>query len=132
MLYMEKKLPPNLGEFSTALLINAIYRRTNDAISQERSALNCWIPTATRQRRTDPATIDEGWPPSSQLSSKWRNSACDSLDVLHWSANSKTMRPQWSRASNDPAPPSGKADYIDPHGTYPGTRNPFVIASDRL
>ncbi|KAJ5611065.1 hypothetical protein N7510_007784 [Penicillium lagena] len=92
MLYMEKKLPPNLGEFSTALLINAIYRRTNDAISQERSALNSWVPTATRQRRTDPATINESWPPSSQLSSKWRNSACDSLDVLHWSANSKTMR----------------------------------------
>jgi hypothetical protein len=91
---MEKRLPPNLSDFSTTLLILAIYRKNKEVIREEQSELSAWVPKAEvqmRARRLD-RPVGETWPPSSTLLSKWRNSACDSLDILHWSANSKVAR----------------------------------------
>ncbi|KAK0371610.1 hypothetical protein CLIM01_11036 [Colletotrichum limetticola] len=70
MLYMEKRLPPNLGDFSTMVL-----------------TLNSWTPTADVQKCGPGDTVEETWPPSLPILSRWRNSACDSLDLLHWNAN---------------------------------------------
>jgi hypothetical protein len=91
---MEKRLPPNLTEFSTTVLILAIYRKNKDVIREQQTELSTWVPTAKSQARTLQFDGDRGetWPPSSPLLSKWRNSACDSLDILHWSANSKVAR----------------------------------------
>jgi hypothetical protein len=47
-----------------------------------------WTPSARSQPGTN-FQDTELWPPSSQYFSRWRNSACDCLDILHWSANSK-------------------------------------------
>lgn len=80
---MEKRLPQGLGEFSTGILINTIYRKTKDVVALAQTQLNSWTPTATVQRRMKAPLIEESWPPATPTLSKWRNSACDGLDMLH-------------------------------------------------
>lgn len=93
MVYVEKRLPVDLGEFSMGLLVSAICRHTRDVVARDRIRLNSWTPTSTPQRRSDiPPPIQQDWLPTTRSSIKWRNSACDSLDVLHWPANSKVAR----------------------------------------
>ncbi|KAF3057518.1 hypothetical protein CFAM422_012380 [Trichoderma lentiforme] len=90
MLYIEKRLPDSLSEFSTILIIHSIWRRTKEVINQNRTQLANWIPSATIQtREAHQSASTETWPPSSPILSKWRNSACDCLDILHWRANAK-------------------------------------------
>ncbi|KAH0531204.1 hypothetical protein TsFJ059_000067 [Trichoderma semiorbis] len=90
MLYIEKRLPDSLSEFSTILIIHSIWRRTKEVINQNRTQLANWIPSATIQtREAHQSASIETWPPSSPILSKWRNSACDCLDILHWRANAK-------------------------------------------
>lgn len=91
MLYIEKKLVPGTSEFGKILLIYGICRRTKEVCQQSQSQLNAWSPSARPQSRQDLGQKDETWPPSSEILSQWRNSACDSLDILHWSANSKAV-----------------------------------------
>jgi hypothetical protein len=91
MLYIEKRLPDNLSEFTVTLLIHAILRRNREAIKQAQTQLSCWIPTATAQHRIFQHHIDgETWPPATPVLSRWRNSTCDCLDILHWRANAKS------------------------------------------
>ncbi|KAK6844187.1 hypothetical protein PG995_014297 [Apiospora arundinis] len=92
MLYMEKRLPQHLGEFGAVLLVQAVCRRSQDALSDCRSQLLTWNPTSAIQTRQDSSDFEESWPPTDTLSARWRNSACDCLDILHWSANSKIAR----------------------------------------
>lgn len=50
--------------------------------------LTLWTPTAEKQ---DISTIERStpvWLPGIPTYAKWRNSACDCLDILHWHANS--------------------------------------------
>ncbi|KAG9189474.1 hypothetical protein G6011_06342 [Alternaria panax] len=93
MMYVEKRLPTDLGEFSMGLLVSTIYRHTRDVLAKDRIRMNSWTPTSTPQRRSDlqPPML-QGWLPTTRLATKWRNSACDCLDVLHWPANSKVAR----------------------------------------
>jgi hypothetical protein len=92
--YMEKLLPPQLGEFSSALLVNAIYRNTKNILLKEHNHLSSWTPSAVAQRRiSDSSTsMQSTWLPTDPTTMKWRNSACDCLDILHWSANSTVAR----------------------------------------
>jgi hypothetical protein len=93
MMYVEKRLPVDLGEFSMGALVSAIYRHTRDVVARDRIRLNSWTPTSTPQRRGDlPPPTQQDWLPTTRSSIKWRNSACDILDVLHWPANSKVAR----------------------------------------
>ncbi|KAL6820065.1 fungal-specific transcription factor domain-containing protein [Trichoderma camerunense] len=90
MLYIEKRLPDSLSEFGTILIIHSIWRRTKEVINQNWTQLANWIPSATIQtREAHQSASTETWPPSSPMLSKWRNSACDCLDILHWRANAK-------------------------------------------
>jgi hypothetical protein len=108
LMYMEKKLPPHLGEFSTAILVNAIYRHTHNVLRGERYPLNSWAPSAVAQRVVNDESLEDhrGWFPTSSTTLKWRNSACDCLDILHWPANSKVARL------------SGSEHHIILHGVY--------------
>jgi predicted membrane protein len=92
--YMEKKMPHNLGEFSSALLINAIYRNTQKIMLRKQNALNSWTPTAAAHGFRDGCLLSKQhlWPSTDPMIANWRNSACDCLDVLHWQANSKAAR----------------------------------------
>ncbi|KAG9258833.1 uncharacterized protein F5Z01DRAFT_5101 [Emericellopsis atlantica] len=113
ILYMEKGLPPNLDDFSTNVIICAIHRRTKETVVHHQSRLSSWTPTArvqhppqrgtpsdkssrTRDDHVRPGSAsrprEETWPPSLPILSKWRNAACDCLDILHWSANSIVAR----------------------------------------
>ncbi|CAN9315765.1 unnamed protein product [Alternaria alternata] len=92
MMYVEKRLPTGLGEFSMGLLVTTIYRHTVDILARDRIQLNSWTPTSTPQRRNDMPPVQQDWLPTTRLATKWRNSACDCLDVLHWPANSKVAR----------------------------------------
>lgn len=91
MLYIEKKLVPSTSEFGKLLLIYGVIRRTKEVCQQSQSQLTAWSPSARPESRHDLQQKDETWPPSSKLLSQWRNSACDCLDIIHWSANSKAV-----------------------------------------
>ncbi|KAI1525638.1 Fungal-trans domain containing protein, partial [Pyrenophora tritici-repentis] len=92
ILYVEKRLPPHLGTFSTGLIISAICQNTKDILTRDRIRLNSWIPTALPQQHLGSPSVHQEWLPKTQLASKWRNSACDCLDILHWPANGVTAR----------------------------------------
>lgn len=90
MLYIEKRLPESLSEFSNILIIHGVLRRTKEIINQNQTQLASWIPNAAIQaREAQQSALTETWPPSNPTLSKWRNSACDCLDILHWRANGK-------------------------------------------
>lgn len=87
-IYVEKKVQTSMGEFSRILLIHALYQRSWEVENYLQQPLSRWTPTAERQEvhRLIPQT--PVWLPEIPLFSRWRNAACDCLDVLHWSANS--------------------------------------------
>lgn len=87
-LYIEKKLPPSLSDFGVTLLAHAVCRRSTEAVHQHQIPLAWWVPTATTQSRTPSRPASQTWPPSLPILSRWRNSACDCLDVLHLHGNS--------------------------------------------
>ncbi|KAL4936866.1 hypothetical protein BDV06DRAFT_216320 [Aspergillus oleicola] len=86
-LYIEKKLVPEIGEFSHILLIHALYHRMWEVGDYFRRPLSFWNPTAKKQSRKLAIPSGSVWLPGIPSYSKWRNSACDCLDILHWTAN---------------------------------------------
>ncbi|KAI5456948.1 hypothetical protein BGZ63DRAFT_408418 [Mariannaea sp. PMI_226] len=92
LVYIEKRLPSNLSEFATILLIYAVCRQTKEAVYQHQTSLSTWIPNAKVQIRPASQPTAESWPPSLPLLLRWRNSACDCLDLLHWNANGTAAR----------------------------------------
>jgi hypothetical protein len=52
-----------------------------------RRPLSFWNPTAKKQSRKLAIPSGSVWLPGIPSYSKWRNSACDCLDILHWTAN---------------------------------------------
>ncbi|KIL89550.1 hypothetical protein FAVG1_07130 [Fusarium avenaceum] len=89
LLYMEKRQPPNLTEFGNIILIYAVCRRTKEATYQHETELSRWTPVAHVEPQTESTFVTESWPPSLQIVTRWRNSACDAFDILHWTANGK-------------------------------------------
>jgi hypothetical protein len=86
-LYIEKRLVPDIGEFSHVLLIHALYHRMWEVGDYFRRPLSFWNPTAKKQSRKLAIPSGSVWLPGIPSYSKWRNSACDCLDILHWTAN---------------------------------------------
>ncbi|KAE8146822.1 C2H2 type zinc finger domain protein [Aspergillus avenaceus] len=87
-LYIEKKLVPNIGEFGHILLIHALYHRMWEVGDYFHRPLSFWNPTAKKQSREAAIPTGSVWLPGIPSYSRWRNSACDCLDILHWAANS--------------------------------------------
>ncbi|CAI7597272.1 unnamed protein product [Penicillium pancosmium] len=88
ILYIEKKLVSGIGEFSHILLIHALYQRMWEVGDYFRRPLSFWNPTAKKQSCETAIPTGSVWLPGIPSYSKWRNSACDCLDILHWTANS--------------------------------------------
>ncbi|KAL2864702.1 putative C2H2 transcription factor [Aspergillus lucknowensis] len=86
-LYIEKRLVPEIGEFSHIILIHALYHRMWEVGDYFRRPLSFWNPTAKKQSRKLAIPSGSVWLPGIPSYSKWRNSACDCLDILHWTAN---------------------------------------------
>ena len=92
MLYIDRRVDPTLSEFSRILLVHAVIRQTWNILEHARSRLSNWEPQATPGNQSPvgeqvQAGPDPSWAPGLPLFAKWRNAACDSLDVLHWQAN---------------------------------------------
>ena len=89
-LYIERQIDPVIGEFGRILLVHAVVRQTWNILDHSRSRLANWEPQATPGTQSpvgDHSQSEAPWPPSNPLFAKWRNAACDSLDVLHWQAS---------------------------------------------
>ncbi|KAF4434777.1 transcription factor ZMS1 [Fusarium acutatum] len=89
LLYMEKRQPSNLTEFGNIVLIYAVCARTKEAAYQYETALSRWTPVAHVEPRKESVSVTETWPPTLEMVTRWRNSACDAFDILHWKANGK-------------------------------------------
>ncbi|RDW62971.1 putative C2H2 transcription factor [Aspergillus mulundensis] len=87
ILYIEKRLVSGIGELSHILLIHALYHRMWEVGDYFRRPLSFWNPTAKKQSRKLAIPSGSVWLPGIPSYSKWRNSACDCLDILHWTAN---------------------------------------------
>ncbi|KAH7418323.1 C2H2 transcription factor-like protein [Cadophora sp. MPI-SDFR-AT-0126] len=86
--YVEKKLQSSTGEFSRILCVHALFHRTWEVEKYFKQPLTLWTPTAEKQSIETIQHSIPIWLPGNQMYSKWRNSACDCLDILHWHANS--------------------------------------------
>ncbi|KAF5672906.1 transcription factor ZMS1 [Fusarium circinatum] len=89
LLYMENRQPSNLTEFGNIVLIYAVCARTKEAAYQYGTALSRWAPVAHVEPRKESVSVTETWPPTLEMITRWRNSACDAFDILHWKANGK-------------------------------------------
>ncbi|KAH8589872.1 fungal-specific transcription factor domain-containing protein [Bisporella sp. PMI_857] len=89
-IYKNKFVDRNLGELGRTILIHGLYRRTWEVASYHMNTISSWVPSAPGTRPSSPSgTVEpEDWLPGIPTFAKWRNSACDCLDVLHWEANS--------------------------------------------
>ncbi|PYH55915.1 putative C2H2 transcription factor [Aspergillus niger CBS 101883] len=92
VMYIEKELVPDIGEFSQLLLIHALYHRMWEVGDYFRRPLSFWNPTSKKQSRHSALPSGSVWLPGIPSYSKWRNSACDCLDILHWAAGSTVAR----------------------------------------
>ncbi|KAK4064170.1 transcriptional regulator family: Fungal Specific TF [Trichoderma aggressivum f. europaeum] len=88
ILYVEKRLQSSTGEFSRILCIHALFRRTWEVEAYFKQPLTLWSPSAEKQAIESKQMSSPVWLPGILTYSRWRNSACDCLDVLHWHANS--------------------------------------------
>ncbi|KAK4940933.1 hypothetical protein LTR10_019087 [Elasticomyces elasticus] len=86
-LYIDKRLFPKLGEFSHILLIHGLFHRTWEVRTAVTQSLSRFEPSAQKQKSKQLTSEEPAWPPAVDLFARWRNSACDCLDILHWSAN---------------------------------------------
>lgn len=91
-MYIEKRLASGIGEFGQILLIHALQQRTREVASYFNNPLSSWTPTAKKQSKDSALGHDTPWLPSHPIYAKWRNSACDCLDILHWTANETVAR----------------------------------------
>lgn len=86
--YVEKHLQSSMGEFSRILCIHALFRRTYEVAAFFQQPLTLWSPKAEKQSISIIERSMPVWLPDIPTYAKWRNSACDVLDILHWHANS--------------------------------------------
>jgi hypothetical protein len=87
-MYTEKRVQPGTGEFGRIILIHAIFHQTWEVARFHQRPLNNFQPSAFGDGRASTLKMDEIWLPDHEVFSKWRNIACDCLDLLHWAANS--------------------------------------------
>jgi hypothetical protein len=86
-LYVEKAVARERGEFARVLIIHALLHRMWEVEHYLSDPLSHWEPVAARQNSND-VLPDNIWLPANKTFTKWQNSTCDALDVLHWQANS--------------------------------------------
>ncbi|KIW26917.1 uncharacterized protein PV07_06705 [Cladophialophora immunda] len=86
-LYIDKRLLPGMGEFSHILLIHGLFHRTWEVEVMVTQSISHFEPSAQKQASDDLQPKLPIWPPGVPFFSRWRNAACDCLDLLHWSAN---------------------------------------------
>lgn len=88
ILYVEKRLLKDTGDFARIILINGLYCQTWDVGTLLNRSLLRWTPSSRKGDAESQDLTGPVWLPQIPLYNQWRNAACDCLDVLHWIANS--------------------------------------------
>lgn len=88
VLYVEKRLLSDIGDFARILIIHGLYCQTWDVARFLSRPLLRWTPSAQTGDADSQDLTGPPWLPRVPLYNHWRNAACDCLDVLHWIANS--------------------------------------------
>lgn len=92
-LYTTHSVDPELDSTTQLLLVYAVIGRTQELSHQLQQPLRQWAPEpdddSSSDEQTDGCLPRVGWLPANPEYAAWRNSACDSLDTLHWKANSE-------------------------------------------
>ncbi|KAI5304785.1 hypothetical protein KEM56_005931 [Ascosphaera pollenicola] len=84
ILYMEKRLPAQAGEFAKICIIHGLYRTLGHIAYTLRFPLHSWSPTSERIDCSSLHTEEHHH--RIPVYQKWRNASCDVIDVLHWRA----------------------------------------------
>ncbi|KAI5790313.1 fungal-specific transcription factor domain-containing protein [Geopyxis carbonaria] len=87
-IYVAKTVKHDVGEFSRVILLHGIFQETWAVARYYQRPLSSWIPSAERPDTPNPRPEQKVWLPEVPMFSKWRNAACDCIDVLHRAANS--------------------------------------------
>lgn len=72
-----------MGEFSRILLIHALYQKNWEIQKHLSNPMSYWSPKAEKQ---DMSSFPPIWLYENTEYIRWRNAACDCLDILHWRA----------------------------------------------
>ena len=86
-IYIDKRLPKARGEFARMLMIHGLFHRTWEVERYLGNPMSQWEPTAKKQSSVQILASTPVWVPSIPIYTKWQNSVCDCLDILHWQAN---------------------------------------------
>lgn len=86
-LYTSKKVVADAGEFARILLIYGLHRRLSEVAIYHSQRLSHWVPKDQNTPQTTIMPESPIWLPSVPAFRQWQNLTCDSLDVLHWTAN---------------------------------------------
>lgn len=90
VLFLEKKVKKDIGQFSSLLLLHGIYEEIKRVQSYLDRPLSSWVPSLWLHPGSSPAESGHGSSPPSDTKANlavWRNAALDCVDVLHWAAN---------------------------------------------
>jgi hypothetical protein len=93
VLYVERRLATQMSEFGSMVLIHGLIHRTWDVAKSFEDSLSLWTPGAmTDHQSSSRRGLIHKYLPSIPEFSRWRNSACDCLDELHWEALGASAR----------------------------------------
>nr|POE85114.1 hypothetical protein CFP56_68683 [Quercus suber] len=86
-IYVDKRLSRGTGEFARIIIIHGLFHRLWEVERYFSDPLSSWEPIAQRQASSDVLPRPPIWLPAITAFTKWQNSTCDALDILHWQAN---------------------------------------------
>lgn len=86
-LYIDKRLPRDRGEFARIIMVHGLCQRTWEVERYYSDPLSQWEPTAKKQTSKDILPSEPVPLLSVPTYTKWQNSVCDCIDILHWQAN---------------------------------------------
>ncbi|KAF2224104.1 hypothetical protein BDZ85DRAFT_97477 [Elsinoe ampelina] len=95
-LFTHRQFDRNTGRFGQLLMLHGIRSEVMAVERFHKRALSSWTPSQNIPCISHPSNrADDGrndqhrdWLPSDPAFAKWRNAACDCMDILHWQANS--------------------------------------------
>ncbi|KIX00577.1 uncharacterized protein Z518_09642 [Rhinocladiella mackenziei CBS 650.93] len=93
-LYTDRRLIAKIPGFTTTVVIHALIRRTWDVANYYSNPLSSWTPgEPNKSNQSLPNDVHSlQYPACIPEFARWRNSACDALDVLHWDALSESAK----------------------------------------
>ncbi|SMR43026.1 unnamed protein product [Zymoseptoria tritici ST99CH_1E4] len=94
-LYTKNKLPERISITSKIFMIYCLLAKTAEVARAVRDPLSSWSPGPLAETEQSESGSEDDrshqqsqqWLPANSIYASWRNSACDCLDAIHWTAN---------------------------------------------